>query len=173
MHIYLIGMMLQGCAAGYVLPALNRGATAVVNNGCCLAISITCSYFGARHFGLPGAACGSVLSFAISELWSMAVVARVLGVGLFDLLPWRALLVAGVANGAALGVVSLLAPLLSGPALLLLVLKGMAFLAIFIVVFLGVGGKNQLEQLGSFEGLPLPLRWRTKPVIAAANEAKG
>jgi O-antigen/teichoic acid export membrane protein len=170
MHVYLVGMMLQGLAAGHVLPALNRGRFAVINNGCCLAVSIACSWFGARHFGLPGAACGSVISFAISELWSMAVVARVLGVGLFDLLPWRALVSAGLASGAGIAGVSLLAPAIGGPALLVLVLKGSAFTAIFAVVFLAAGGKSQLDLLGGLSALPLPLRRRAKPVAAPANE---
>jgi O-antigen/teichoic acid export membrane protein len=169
MRIYLVWMMLQGCAAGFILPALNRGRFSVINNGCCLAISIACSWFGARHFGLPGAACGSVISFAISELWSLAVVARVLGVGLFDLLPWRALASAGVASAAALAGVHLLAPALGGPVLLVLVLKGAAFAAVFVLAFLAAGGKSQLDLLGGLAALPLPRR-RAKPVAAAANE---
>jgi O-antigen/teichoic acid export membrane protein len=168
MQIYLVWMMLQGCAAGYVLPALNRGRFAVINNGCCLAISIACSWLGARHYGLPGAACGSVVSFAISELWSLAVVARVLGVGVFDLLPWRALLSSGLASGAGLAGVKLLAPALGGPVLLVLVLKGAAFAAVFLLVFLAAGGKSQLDLLGGLSALPLARR--AKPVAAAANE---
>jgi O-antigen/teichoic acid export membrane protein len=173
MHIYLVGMMLQGCAAGFVLPALNRGRFAVINNGCCLAISIACSWFGARHFGLPGAACGSVISFALSELWSVAVVARVLGVGVLDLLPWRALASAGLASAAGLAGVHLLAPALGGPVLLVLVLKGAAFSAVFVLVFLAAGGKSQLDLLGGLSALPLPLRRRAKPVAAAVNEING
>jgi O-antigen/teichoic acid export membrane protein len=169
MRIYLIGLMLQGCAAGHVLPALDRGRFAVLNNGCCLAISIACSYFGARHFGLPGAACGSVISFVISELWSMCVVARVLGTSPFELLPWRALLSAGVASGAGLGVVGMLAPLMAGPALLLLVMKGGAFALVFAAVFLLAGGKSQLDLLGGLAALPLPLRRRAKPVPATVK----
>jgi O-antigen/teichoic acid export membrane protein len=169
MRIYLIGMMLQGCAAGHVLPALNRGRFAVVNNGCCLAISIACSYFGARHFGLPGAACGSVISFAISELWSLCVVARVLGVGRLELLPWRALLSGGFASCVGLAAVSLLAPLIGGPVLLVLILKGCAFAVVFVAVFLVAGGKSQLELLGGLAALPLPLRRRAKPLAAAAE----
>jgi O-antigen/teichoic acid export membrane protein len=169
MRIYLIGLMLQGCAAGHVLPALDRGRFAVLNNGCCLAISIACSYFGARHFGLPGAACGSVISFVISELWSLCVVARVLGAGPLELLPWRALLCAGVASGAGLGAVSLLAALMAGPALLLLVMKGAAFALVFAAVFLVMGGKSQLDLLGGLSALPLPLRRRAKPLAATAE----
>jgi O-antigen/teichoic acid export membrane protein len=173
MRIYLIGMMLQGCAAGHVLPALDRGRFAVINNGCCLAISIACSYLGALHFGLAGAAFGSVISFVISELWSVCVVARVLGVGPFDLLPWRALLCAGLASGAGLGAVGLLAPVFGGPVLLVLVLKGCAFALVFVAVFLAAGGKSQLDLLGGLAALPLPLRRRAKPVAATADEING
>jgi O-antigen/teichoic acid export membrane protein len=173
MRIYLVGMMLQGCAAGHVLPALDRGRFAVINNGCCLAISVACSYFGARHFGLAGAACGSVISFAVSELWSLCVVARVLGVGPLDLLPWRALLCAGLGSAAGLALVGLMAPLFQGPALLVLVQKGCVFALAFVALFLAAGGKSQLDLLGGLGALPLPLRRRAKSLATTVNEANG
>jgi hypothetical protein len=110
-----------------------------------------------------------VISFAISELWSLCVVARVLGVGPFELLPWRALLSGGFASGAGLAAVSLLAPLMGGPALLVLILKGSAFAVVFVAVFLVAGGKSQLELLGGLAALPLPLRRRAKPLAATAE----
>jgi O-antigen/teichoic acid export membrane protein len=147
MRIYLISMMLQGCATGYLLPALNRGRAAIINNACCLAISITSSYFGVLYWGLPGAACGSVITFVISESWSLIVVARALGIEVRELVPWQALARAGLSGGAALAVVTLVAPALHGAVLFLLALKGLLFVATFIAVCLAAGGKSQLALL--------------------------
>jgi O-antigen/teichoic acid export membrane protein len=164
MRIYVISMILQGCAAGYLLPALNRGRVAIINNACCLAVSITSSYLGVHYWGLPGAACGSVMTFVISELWSLIVVARVLGIGVLELLPWRSLGRAGFAGGAAVALVALAAPALHGTALLLLVLKGALFAAAFLAVYLAAGGKPQLAVLYSAAPLPTFLRGRKKRV---------
>jgi O-antigen/teichoic acid export membrane protein len=162
MRIYLVSMMLQGCAAGYVLPALNRGRAAILNNAFCLAVSITASYFGVRYWGLQGAACGSVLTFVISELWSLLVVARVLGVGVPELLPWQALARAGFAALAALALVALAAPMIGGGALSVLVLKASMFLVAFVGVYLAAGGMSQLVQLYGAAPLPVFLRGRHK-----------
>jgi O-antigen/teichoic acid export membrane protein len=148
MRIYLLGMMLQGCAAGYALPALNQGRVAVANNACCLVVSIICSYFGARYWGLRGAATGSMIAFVVSELWSLLAVARTLRVSPRELLPWRTLRTAGLASGAALFAVWLLQAHLAGPALLLLTLKGLVFLAVFAAVFFATGGMAELALLG-------------------------
>jgi O-antigen/teichoic acid export membrane protein len=164
MRIYLVSMMLQGCAAGYLLPALNRGRAAIINNACCLAVSITSSYVGVRYWGLPGAACGSVITFVISELWSLVVVARALGVGVLELAPWQALARAGFASVAALVIVALAGTVLHGAALLLLVLKGSLFAAAFLAVYLAVGGRPQLALLVGAAPLPLFLRGRKKGV---------
>jgi O-antigen/teichoic acid export membrane protein len=162
MRVYLVSLMLQGCAAGYVLPALDRGRAAILINACCLGVSILCSYFGVRYWGLPGAACGSVLAFVISELWSLAVVARVLRVGVSELVPWRTLAHAGFASAAALGAVALLAPVLHGAALSLLVQKGLLFAAAFLAVYLASGGKPQFALLCRAAPFPQFLRSRDK-----------
>jgi O-antigen/teichoic acid export membrane protein len=170
MRLYLLGIMLQGCAAGYALPALNQGRVAVINNACCLVISVALCYLGARYWGLRGAAAGSVIAFVVSELWSLVAVARTLAVSPLALLPWRTLRTAGLATGAGLAGVALLQNGLAGPALLLLALKGTAFLAVFSAVFCAVGGKAELALLGG--ALPLPARFRNggSAIAGAAKE---
>ncbi|TFW34384.1 lipopolysaccharide biosynthesis protein [Massilia horti] len=147
MQIYLLGMMMHGCAAGHLLPALNQGRVAVLNNACCLLLSVTCSYLGARTWGMIGAACGSVFAFVASELWSLAVVARTLAIRPLDLLPLRALATTLLATASAMIGVNLLQPALHAPALLVLVIKGVAFLVLFTAVFFGAGGKAHLQAL--------------------------
>jgi O-antigen/teichoic acid export membrane protein len=170
MRIYLLGIMLQGCAAGYALPALNQGRVAVANNAFCLVISVALSYVGARYWGLRGAAAGSVVAFVISELWSLIAVARTVVVSPLALVPWRTLRTAGLATGAGMASVALLQAGLAGPVLLLLALKGLAFFAVFSAVFFAAGGKAELTLLGGAVPLPARFRKRGNTVAAAAKE---
>lgn len=147
MRIYLVSMMMQGCAAGYVLPVLNRVRVSVINNACCLVISIVCSYFGTSYWGVLGTACGSVIAFLIGELWSLGIVARVLGVRIRDLLPWRSVVSAGSASSAGLAIVAVASSTVTGPALLQMLIKGVLFLGTFSAVFVALGGWAQLEIL--------------------------
>jgi O-antigen/teichoic acid export membrane protein len=147
MQIYLLGMMMQSMATGYLLPALEQGRFAAANNACCLAVSIAASIAGASRWGLPGAACGSVLAFAVSELWSLRVVARTLQAPALDLLPWRTLIPSALGTALAMGAVKLVQGTLAGGALMLLLLKSLVFLAVFAPVFLAAGGRAQLQLL--------------------------
>jgi O-antigen/teichoic acid export membrane protein len=144
MRLYVVGMMMYGCAAGHMLPALNKGGVAVLNNACCLALSITCSYAGAHRWGMAGAACGSVLAFGIGEAWSLRVVARALGVRTVELLPWRALGAAGLGAMLAMAAVGLFERMLHGGALFMLAAKGAVYLLAFGAVFFAAGGKTHL-----------------------------
>jgi O-antigen/teichoic acid export membrane protein len=147
MRIYLLGMMMQAMATGYLLPALEHGRFAAANNACCLAVSIAASIAGARLWGLPGAACGSVFAFAVSELWSLRVVARTLQAPAFTLLPWRTLVPCGLGTMLAVGAVMLAQEWLPRGALMLLLSKSLVFLAVFAPVFFAAGGRAQLQLL--------------------------
>jgi O-antigen/teichoic acid export membrane protein len=147
MQIYLLGMMMQAMATGYLLPTLERGRFAAANNACCLALSIAASIAGASRWGLPGAACGSVLAFAVSELWSLKVVARTLQAPALALLPWRTLVPCGLGTALAMGAVKLAQGSLAGGAPLLLLSKSLVFLAVFAAVFFAAGGRAQLQLL--------------------------
>lgn len=147
MQVYLIGMMMNAFAVGHLLPAIAQGRFAAINNACCLLLSVACSIAGASRWGLVGAALGSVLTLGIGEFWSMTVVARTLGVGVRSLLPWRAIGVAGLSSAAGMGAVGLLQAGLSGPPLLILMGKGLLFVAAYTACFLAAGGAAQLRLL--------------------------
>jgi O-antigen/teichoic acid export membrane protein len=151
MHIYLIGMMMNVCAVGHILPALNKGRFAAANSACCLVISIVCSIIGASRWGLIGAAFGSVFTFIISELWSLKVVARTLGVGMHELMPWRAIIQSLLGTWIGLGGVRLLEEIMHGTMLSILLLKVISFMIFFSVIFLSIGGKKELRLLLSMQ----------------------
>jgi O-antigen/teichoic acid export membrane protein len=147
MRIYLLGMMMQAMATGYLLPALEHGRFAAANNACCLAVSIAASIAGASRWGLSGAACGSVFAFAVSELWSLTVVARTLQAPARALLPWRTLIPSALGTALAMGAVMLVQGSLAGGALMLLLSKSLVFLVVFAPVFFAAGGRAQLQLL--------------------------
>jgi len=88
-----------------------------------------------------------VFTFAISELWSLKVVARTLGIGVHELMPWRAITQSLLGTWIGVGGVKLLAEMMHGTTLSILALKGLAFLIFFTGVFLALGGKKQLRLL--------------------------
>lgn len=147
MQVYLIGMMMNAFAVGHLLPALDKGRFATINNACCLIVSVILSIIGVSHWGLIGAAFGSVLTLAISELWSVRVVARTLGIGMHQLLEWRALWPTLLATCFALGGVSMLASFVSGNIFPMLLAKALVYIALFSFCFLLTGGKAHLSSL--------------------------
>lgn len=144
MQIYLIGMMMNAFAVGHVLPALEKGRFAAINSGCCLVISVVLSIFGVKHFGLPGAALGSVSTFLISELWSVKVVSHTLGIKMRQLLLWRDLLPTVLGTFCGLAGVSILGSAITGNVYAVLISKAFLYLVIFAVCFLLSGGKKNV-----------------------------
>jgi O-antigen/teichoic acid export membrane protein len=147
MQVYMLNIMLQGFAAGYVLPILNRGHSAIANNASCLCLSIVLSYLGMHAYGLTGAACGSLSAFIIGESWSLFIFARTFGVKLLSLLPWLVFIRTFTASCMGLSVVLLSsADSISGP-FYRLVLKSGIFVAVFFVALHALGGRAQLRIL--------------------------
>lgn len=169
MRLYLVGMMMYGCAAGHMLPALNKGGVAVLNNACCLALSIACSYLGAHHWGMAGAACGSVLAFGIGEAWSLRVVARALGVRTAELLPWRALGAAGSGTALAMAAAALVERAVHGGPVLMLAAKGAVYLLAFGAAFFAAGGKAHLALFGSLRPPPRKAAGQRDTLAPEAN----
>jgi O-antigen/teichoic acid export membrane protein len=146
MQVYIIGMMGNAFAVGHVLPALEKGRFATINNAVCLVVSVALSLLGVLYFGLIGAAFGSVISLMLSELWSGKVVADKLGISIGRLLSLRDLMPTLFATGVAIAGVYLLVPTLWRPIPLLFV-KGLTYTALFGIVFVLVGGLHQLKML--------------------------
>lgn len=147
MQVYLIGMMMNAFAVGHVLPALDKGRFAAINNGCCLVVSVLLSIVGVNRWGLIGAAFGSVFTFAISELWALRVVARALGMGAHQLLAWNALWPTVFGTCMAIGGVITITSAMSGSVFLILLVKAGIYLALFSSCFILAGGRKHLGLL--------------------------
>lgn len=147
MQVYLVGMMLNAFAVGHVLPAINKGRFAAINSGCCLIASVIFSIIGVLHWGLIGAAFGSVLTLAISELWSLTVVARTLGRGVHQMLDWRALWPTVLGTCVAILGVAELTSGMEGDVYAALLLKGVAYAVLFVPCFILAGGRRRLGLL--------------------------
>lgn len=147
MQVYTIGMMMTVFAVGHVLPAIEKGRFAVQNNGCCLLLSVILSILGVTHWGAIGAAFGSVSTLAISELWSVQVVAHTLGMRMHRLLDWHALGPTALATAVAMAGVPFLAGHVSGGLVAVLAAKSVLYLVLFLTCFFLAGGRRQLVLL--------------------------
>ena len=144
MQVYLVGMVMSAFAVGHVLPALDQGRFAAINNACCLVLSVLFSIVGVRYLGLIGAALGSVLTLAISEVWSISVVARTLGLHMRQLLSFSAVWPSALGTFSGLMGVSFVAQSLSANVFLMLLIKTLTFGGLFVCFFLLAGGRMQL-----------------------------
>jgi O-antigen/teichoic acid export membrane protein len=144
MQVYLVGMMMNAFAVGHVLPALNKGRFAAINSACCLAASVCLSILGVMHWGLIGAAFGSVLTLALSELWSLKVVARTLGRGVAQMLDWSALWPTVLGTCVAIWGVARLTLGMHDHVFVMLVFKSAAYIALFVPCFILAGGLRHL-----------------------------
>jgi O-antigen/teichoic acid export membrane protein len=147
MQVYLIGMMMNAFAVGHVLPALNKGRFAAINSACCLAVSVVLSIVGVMYWGLIGAAFGSVLTLAVSELWSLTVVARTLGRGVAQMLDWSALWPTVLGTCVAISGVARLASGMHDNLFGMLMFKSALYIALFVPCFILAGGLRYLGLL--------------------------
>jgi O-antigen/teichoic acid export membrane protein len=147
MQVYLIGMMVAAFAVGHVLPVIERGQFAAVNSACCLALSVLLSIVGVLQFGVIGAALGSVVALVVSEVWSVHIVSRALGVSVLQLHGWRALWPVIFATTTSVVGVTMLVSSASGGAFPMLLLKGLAYAALFALCFVFTGGRQSISLL--------------------------
>jgi O-antigen/teichoic acid export membrane protein len=147
MQVYLLGMMLSSFAVGHLLPALNKGRFATLNNALCLPVSVLISMAGVHYLGMLGAALGSVLMLAVSEFWSACVVAATLQTRVAHLLALRALVPSCLATAAGMLSAWLVGLWLPAMPLLLLLSKGAVYALVALAVLLLSGGKPYLLSL--------------------------
>lgn len=147
MQLYLCIMMMNAFALGHVLPALNKGGFATANSALCLVLSFVLSLLGGKYWGLQGVALGSVLSFAASELASLLVVARSLGVAPSKLLPWGAIASTATATVFGIAVALGFATGFSGSPFLHLFINTAFYVLTFTCCFLILGGRRHLQLL--------------------------
>ncbi|MES2126791.1 MAG: oligosaccharide flippase family protein [Pseudomonadota bacterium] len=147
MRVYLVGMMISALATGHLMPVIGKGWFATLNNSLCLAGSVAISIFGARLFGLPGAALGSVLALLVSESWAAWMAARTLQTGIVDLLGMRSLTPVLAASGAAMLAASAGATLFSAAAVPTLAFKCVVFSLTWLAVLLALGQRARLVAL--------------------------
>lgn len=91
MRVYIIGMAAMVIEMGSVTLLLREGSFALRTNIVALAFSAAVSLAGALHFGLPGAALGSVLAVYLDRSIMLRRVAKRVGVPFSRVQDWRAL----------------------------------------------------------------------------------
>jgi O-antigen/teichoic acid export membrane protein len=104
MRIYVAGLAALVIEVGSVVLLLQQGAFALRLNIALLVLALAASWLAARHFGLAGAAAGSVAAIFIDRWFLIRHVARQTGVAVARLQDWRGLGFAALFAGAAAGI---------------------------------------------------------------------
>lgn len=90
-RVYIIAAALRVLEVGSLLLMLGLGRVAIQVNALSLAVSVLVSWFGAHHFGLAGAAAGSLVAVYIDRALLLRSIAARSGVSLGELQDWRSL----------------------------------------------------------------------------------
>jgi O-antigen/teichoic acid export membrane protein len=114
LRLYTVGLLLFVVELNSILLLLKQGPYAACVNAATLALAVPLSYVGAIHFGLPGAAMGSVTAIYVERLVSLARISRLIGIPVSRLQDWATLseilaaaALAAVAAGVALSYTAL------------------------------------------------------------------
>lgn len=116
MRLYIVGLVILVLEVASLLQLLRQGMFHLGLNAAVLGLSVPLSWAGAVHFGLTGAAAGSVIAVALDRTLMLRRISRLTGVPLRGLQQWGALFrslawSAGAALGAWLVVHHLFAPM--------------------------------------------------------------
>jgi O-antigen/teichoic acid export membrane protein len=145
MRVYICGLTVGVLEIHSLLLLLRQGPFALRVNFAALAISVSLSLFAAHHFGLAGAAAGSVTAIYFDRVLMFRRIASLTGIPVRRLQNWRALamtLLLAIASAVLARSVVLHYLPASGPALKLLVGGGAlatTFLSLHILLGLGRG----------------------------------
>ena len=104
MRVYILGLALMVVELSSILQLLRQGPFALAMNGCTLALSVPLSWFAGSHFGLPGAAAGSVIALYVDRAVTLRRIAGLSGVPVARQQHWAGLarlFAAAAASGAA------------------------------------------------------------------------
>jgi O-antigen/teichoic acid export membrane protein len=91
MRIYILGLAAISIETGTVTLQLRQGRHQLVMSAALLALSIPLSWFGAHHFGLPGAALGSVTAMYLDRYFTLRMMAGKTGIPIARLQDWRSI----------------------------------------------------------------------------------
>jgi O-antigen/teichoic acid export membrane protein len=92
MRVYIVGMAAMVIEMGSIVLLLAQGGFAVRIAALALAVSVAASWTGAHHFGLAGAAVGSVIAVYLDRFFMLRRVSRQTGIALREMQDWRGLL---------------------------------------------------------------------------------
>jgi O-antigen/teichoic acid export membrane protein len=93
-RVLIIGMLPMAVETGSMVLLLRRGTFALRLTGFTLALSVALSWTAALHFGLAGAAAGSVVAVYVDRVVLLSHLSRHTGIALRSLQDWRSLLTA-------------------------------------------------------------------------------
>jgi O-antigen/teichoic acid export membrane protein len=129
-RLYILGQLAMVVEVGSLVMLLRQGPFALRVTGIVLCISVAVSFLAAQHFGLAGAAAGSVLATYIDRAFTLRRISRLTATPLARLQSWRALgqalMLAALSSALAWGVV---VQFFSGSTPLVRLLIGAAVLA--------------------------------------------
>ena len=91
MRVYIIGLLALIVELASITLLLRQGPFVVRVNIAALVIAIPVSWLAARHYGLAGAAAGSVIAIYLDRLVTLKHISRLSGVPLRRLQDWNAL----------------------------------------------------------------------------------
>jgi O-antigen/teichoic acid export membrane protein len=147
MRIYILGLAAIAIETGTVTLQLRQGRHQLIMSAGLLALSIPLSWFGAHHFGLPGAAIGSVTAMYLDRYFTLRMMAQKTGIPIPRLQDWRSIglwvLFSTIAALCAFGVVELWLP--AAGAFTRLALAGVCMGVVYGALQAGLGiGRAQL-----------------------------
>ena len=91
MRVYIVGLLALVLELASITLLLRQGPFVVAVNVAALVLAVPVSWFAAQHFGLAGAAAGSVIAIYIDRLVTLRHISRLSGVRMRRLQDWRTL----------------------------------------------------------------------------------